>query len=133
MSGTAPYTYLALGAFLTELGFNALQYVYDGVNQTVVTVGATDLFESGCVTARPQEAPATHPIGSYNIAYPYCRTALQYNMADLRGDPQLGQLVLQAPYLAIQLLLVGCDQSLPIAVTTNAQPAQQGCAATLYP
>jgi hypothetical protein len=133
MSGNFPYIYLALGPNLTSLGPSALQYLYSGAGVFTVTADDADLFEAGCVAVRPIESEFTTPIGTYDISYPYCRVALSYNMADVRGNPQIGQFVPQAPFFAILVRLVGCDQSLPISVSVDVQPAQTICVVSLYP
>lgn len=134
MSGQPPYIYLAAGEALIDLGFDQLQYLYDATSLFIVPIGGYDLFEAGCAAALLSEPPSDeHGVRPYDIRYPYCRTALRYNMADIRGDPQIGQLVAQAPYVAIRIMLAGCDRSLPIRVEVNTQPQQAGCAAALYP
>lgn len=134
MSGQPPYVYLmgnAAGSLVDVLP-NSLLYLYSGDNPLVVLEGG-DFFETGCVFARTAQAEDVHPERSYDIRYPYCRTALTYNMADVRADPQIGQLIPQAPFLSIQLRLVGCDTSLPVSVHAEVQPTQVRCAVAVYP
>lgn len=133
MSGTAPYVYLEYGDSLAALGINSLLYLYDTTTMVILGDGGYDLFEPGCVTARPDEGDAIFPAHSYDINYPYCRIALSYNMSDTRGDPQVGQLIPQAPTIAIQLNLVGCDLSEPVSVAINTQPPQMGCVIDIFP
>jgi len=137
MSGTPPYAYLETsGGNLVALGVNALQYVFDDLSFSVVIVEGQELFQPGCFTANFLDTSRSveHPIGAYNISYPYCRTALQYNMADTRADPQIGQVILAAPFISIKIILVGCDQSAIKSVTTKIEPAQSdGCGLELYP
>jgi len=133
MSGQPPYIYLAIGDNLVNLAFNQIQYLYDQDTYIVIPYGGDDLFETGCTVARLDERDVEHPIHSYDIRYPYCRTALRYNMADIRADPQIGQLVAQAPFVAIRIMLDGCDQSEIASVQSVVEPAQPQCAASIYP
>lgn len=134
MSGSAPYTYLTLDGHLIDLGFDQLQYLYDGSTAILVPIEGADLFEQGCVGALLDQSKAEHPTQSYDISYPYCRTAIRYNMDDIRADPQLGQLIPMAPIIVTRLMLVGCDTSLPVSVSFEVQPPQtKQCAAALYP
>lgn len=132
MSGTPPYVLLAVGDDIVALGANALQYVYSG--DAAVFDGGYDFFDTACIAVVNAYGENDHPSGTYDVRYPYCRTALQYNMSDVRADPQIGQLIPQAPYLSIQLRLVGCDLSQPISVDVEVQPPQtNGCAIAVFP
>ena len=133
MSGRAPYAYLEYGYAIASLGFSALEYLYDADSMTQIDLGYNDLFQGGCVAVRPAESDVLAPIGTYDVRYPYCRIALTYNMADVRGNPQVGQFVPQAPFFAIILRLIGCDKSSPVGVSVNAQPTQTNCVVSLYP
>jgi hypothetical protein len=129
--------YLQLGPdALTELGFDQLQYLYDDNGAVLVLVDPTDLFQSGCVTGRPLSTVVTeHPVNSYDIVYPYCRTALTFRMDDPAVNPQLGQLIAMAPIISVRIALVGCDLTQPLSVTRSVlSPGPvDGCKASLFP
>lgn len=132
MSGLPPYTYLSLGNNLTALGSGALQYVADSEGSIIISNEGVDLFESGCIS--PVRPDLSYPIGSYNISYPYCRTALQVNMGDTRADPQIGQLIVDLPYLAVKIIMVGCEKPGVTSLVTQFEPPAAGqCAAEIYP
>jgi len=138
MSGHPPYTYAELlGGNLITLGGDTLLYFYDNNAQVVVTFEGVDLFEPGCITPRVGGGvPSDHPEGSFNIKYPYCRTALRYRMDDPRSNPQIGQLVAVAPIMSMKIILDGCDLRVPINVTAiKLDPPQSvgQCTISLYP
>lgn len=137
MSGVPPYVYLDIGTGdLTALGPDILQYLYDNFNLGMIIIEGIDFFEPGCFTAQFNDdtVASEHPLNSYNIRYPYCRTALQYNMSDGQADPQIGQIIIQAPILSIKLILVGCDTSPIISITSKLEPSvTKPCAVELYP
>lgn len=133
MSGVAPYTYLTIdGETLCSTGTDGIIYLYDSTGQLIIAVGDVDLFEGACAAVLGD--PVTYPENAYDTNYPYCRTALRYNMADTRGNPQVGSFVPQAPYFAIKLMLDGCDRSSIVSVSSRIEPLQSGaCVASLFP
>jgi hypothetical protein len=124
----APATLLAVGS-------TRLLVLYDDNVADFIDIGNTEFFSGGCLTARyVEDAPNTHPENSYNVAYPYCRTTVRYRMDDSRSNPQLAQLVPQAPFLVIRIVLGGCEVSDIVSVVSRLEPQQViGCGAELYP
>jgi hypothetical protein len=107
---------------------DTLLYAYDDSTFATRIVYGVDMAETACAVllASSDLDAAEHPLNSYNIVYPYARTAVKIRMDDTRPEEQVAQLSIVAPYLVIRLIL--CDyagtKAIPSIVTVTDGPEQ---------
>lgn len=88
---------------------DTLLYAYDDNSYATRIVYGMDFAETACaiLLAVTTLEAAEHPLNSYNIVYPYARTAVRVRMDDPKPEDQVAQLATVAPYLVIRIIL--CD------------------------
>jgi hypothetical protein len=72
---------------------------------------ATDLFEPNCAMLLPATGTSgqdEHPLNAYNVAYPYCRTAVHVALDDPDPNPLLAQVTSFARYLSMRVVGTLC-------------------------
>lgn len=141
-----PVAYLTPGPLTAELGVSAplvqaadaLLYAFTATNQAFTVVeGEEGDGDDGCVLVLTSDliGASEHPVGSYNVLYPYTRTAVRVWINDPKPLAQIAQLVSQTRYLIIQLRVVDDDEQ-PVAVAaskiTVEPPQLYPCAVELY-
>jgi hypothetical protein len=115
---------------------NLLHY-YDGdTSQRYALITGVDFAELTCALLLLNNADALreHPVGAWNISYPYARTSLRIRMDDPKPDLQVAQLAVVQRYLFILVTAVDSD-NLPVSasVTASIEPDQlYPCSADLY-
>jgi hypothetical protein len=78
---------------------------------------ATDLFEGTCSVILPEKGSTgldEHPFGAYNIAYPYCRTAIKVAVDDPDPNPLLAQITSFSRYLSARVVAQVCGVDAPL-------------------
>ena len=75
------------------------------------TFVGTDFFDPNCAVVLPEQGTTgadEHPFGSYNITYPYCRTAIRVAVDDPDPNPLLAQVTSSSRYLSIRVTALVC-------------------------
>lgn len=118
--GTVPGV-MALGRDLS------LVKLYDDPANPHRVLEATELFEPNCFVLIPERAGADeHPLNSYDIAYPYCRTAVRVRLDDADPNPLLAQVTNFSRFLSLRLIADVCGRQVALALCRVRQvlPAQ---------
>jgi hypothetical protein len=93
----------------------------------------TDLFEPNCCVLIPDHVTDDeHPLNSYNVAYPYCRTGIRVRLDEMDANPLLAEVTAFSRFLTIRIVPMLCDANsmLTACVVVDVRPAALGpCAA----
>jgi hypothetical protein len=99
----------------------------DDPGHPYVVLPATELFEPSCFVLMPERLSGVeeHPFNSYDIAYPYCRTAIKVRVDDTDPDPLLAEVTIFSRYLSIRVIALVCDLEARLATfrVVSTQPA----------
>jgi hypothetical protein len=93
------------------------------------TFRATDLFEPNCAMLLPATGTSgqdEHPFNAYDIAYPYCRTALHIAVDDPDPNPLLAQVTSFARYLSARVVATVCAAEVPLRTFKTLQILSPG-------
>ena len=86
-----------------------------------IIIEPADFFEPTCAVVLPEQGTTgadEHPFGSYNISYPYCRTALRVTVDDIDPSPLLAQITGFARYLSARIVALVCGLETKLASLT---------------
>lgn len=136
MSTTKRVSYLSVPDSILS-GGDTLLYAYDDDMYPTRVVEGLDAAETNCtfLTSIAEADLRQHPVNSYNVLYPYARTAIKIKMDDPAPQEQLAQLVAVAPYIGVRIILTDTVSAKvrPAVVTASVGPQQLfSCALSVF-
>jgi hypothetical protein len=82
----------------------------DDPSHPYVILQAVELFEPSCFVLMPEHLSGIneHPLNSYDISYPYCRTAVKVMVDAVDPNPLLAEVTSFSRYLSIRIIPLVC-------------------------
>jgi len=101
--------------------------LFDDPSNPYRIFGPVDLFEPNCFVLLPDHiADDEHPFNSYDLAYPYCRTAIRVRLDEMDPNPLLAELTALARFVSVRVLATICG--LPASLASFQVVAQKPAA-----